>query len=100
MAQFKKISNDRGELFYDRESNVAYGWSFISNASGAAFSRAHGTTGIYFYIKANDREVVRERIDTARVMSEARPVARKYIRETGKAQAEAVAEAALINRLV
>jgi hypothetical protein len=98
--KFKKLSNTGGECYYDRESGVSYGWSFMSNTDGSAFGKAHGYSGIYFYIHADNREVVRERIDTARVMADARPVARQYIRETGKAQAEAVAEAALIAKQV
>ena len=96
---FRKINSKGGETYYDRDSGVSYEWSFMSNADGSAFGRAHGYSGIFFRIKADNREVVSERIGSARVMADARPIAREYIRTTGKALAIAVAEAALINKL-
>ncbi len=72
----------------------------MSNADGSAFGRAHGRSGIFFRIRKDNAEIVCERIGSARVMADARPIAREYIRETGKAQAEAVAEAAMIEKQV
>lgn len=98
--KFKKINGAGGETFYNRESGVSYRWSFMSNSNGSAFGRAHGTNGIFFRVIADNREVSCERIGSARVMADARPIAREYIRATGKALAVAVAEAALINKSI
>jgi len=97
--KFEKINGQNGETFYNRESGVSYRWSFMSNADGSAFGRAHGSSGIFFRVIADDCEVLAEKIGSARVMADARPIARKYIRETGKAIAVAVAEAALMNKI-
>jgi hypothetical protein len=97
---FTKINGKGGETYYDRDSGVSYGWSFMSNADGSAFGRAHGSSGIFFRIKVDNVEVACERIGSARVMADARPIAREFLRETGKAMAIAVAEAALINKRV
>jgi hypothetical protein len=96
--KFRKINGKGGETFYHRESGVSYSWSFMSNANGSAFGRAHGSSGIFFRIKADNREVTSTRIGSARVMADARPIAREWIRDHGKAIAIAVAEAAIINK--
>lgn len=98
--KFTKIHGKGGEVFYNAESGVSYRWAFMSNANGSAFGRAHGSSGIFFTILVNGKEVHADRIGSARVMADARPIAREYIRETGKAIAIAVAEAAIINKEV
>ena len=95
---FKKISGSRGERYYDADSGVSYSWSFLSNANGSAFGRAPGHSGIFFRIEADGREIACERIGSARVLADARPIARAYLRDHGKAAADAVAEAAMLNR--
>ena len=111
MIKFEKLAVDRGELWVAKVAGqtVSYRWSWISTNSGAAFARNHGTSGVRFEIRIEkvhadgsfDRKVMEEKIiDRVHYMADARQVGRKYIRETGKAQAVTVAEAVLIEAQV
>jgi hypothetical protein len=97
---FKKINSKGGETYYNRETGVSYEWSFMSNANGSAFGRAHGTSAILFRIKVENVEVYCEKIGSERVMADARPVAREYLRDTGKALVAEIDAAARMNKYV